>query len=129
MTPANTRSAEMLASRPGVGQTATVDVTDVTPRPRAGDPSKVEAASMPIPSQDVSAARRAARDLVRAVEHLKAQHGDSVDMRRLLADAQRISEDLDILAGPDASEPGTGEPIMIPDHDYPPEFWSDADRE
>jgi hypothetical protein len=84
---------------------------------------------MTIPSQDVSAARRAARDLVRAVEHLKAEHGDSVDMRRLLADAQQISEDLDILAGPDATEPGAGEPIMIPDHDYPPEFWSDADRE
>ena len=50
-------------------------------------------------------------------------------MRRLLADARRISEDLDILAGPDAPEPGIGGPIMIPDHDYPPEFWSDADRE
>ena len=88
---------------------------------------------MTIPSHDVSAARRAARDLVRAVEHLKAQHGDSVDMRRLLADAQRISEDLDLLAGPDAAqpgaEPGAGDPILIPDHDYPPEFWSDADRE
>jgi hypothetical protein len=84
---------------------------------------------MSIPSQDVSAARRAARDLVRTVEHLKSQHGDSVDMRRLLYDAQRISEDLDILAGPDASEPATSEPIMIPDHDYPPEFWHDADRE
>ena len=84
---------------------------------------------MTIPPQEVSAARRAARDLVRAVEHLKARHGDSVDMRRLLADAQRISEDLDLLAGPDAPEPGAGEPIMMPDHDYPPEFWHDADRE
>ena len=84
---------------------------------------------MTIPPQEVGAARRAARDLVRAVEHLKAEYGDSVDMRRLLADAQRISEDLDLLAGPDAPEPGLGEPIMIPDHDYPPEFWNDADRE
>lgn len=84
---------------------------------------------MTIPSQHVSAARRAARDLVRVVEHLKSEHGDGTDMRRLLADAQRISEDLDILAGPDAPEPGVVEPILIPDHDYPPEFWKDADRE
>jgi len=84
---------------------------------------------MTIPPQEVSAARRAARDLVRAVEHLKAKHGDSVDLRRLLADAQRISEDLDLLVGPDTPLPGVGEPIMVPDHDYPPEFWNDADRE
>lgn len=82
-----------------------------------------------LPPQDVSAARRAARDLVRAVEALRAKHGDSVDMRRLLADAQRISEDLDILAGPAAPEPGVGDPIVVPDHDYPPEFWRDADRD
>lgn len=119
----------MLAPRLRVGQTATVGVTVVTRAVSAGDVAESEAASMSIPSQDVGAARRAARDLVRAVEHLKSEHGDSVDMRRLLADAQRISEDLDILAGPDAAEPGGGDPILIPDHDYPPEFWSDADRE
>ncbi len=83
---------------------------------------------MSIPPQDVTAARRAATDLVRAVEILKARHGDSVDMRRLLADAQRISEDLDILAGPEAPSMDD-EPILIPDHDYPPEMWHDADRE
>ena len=83
---------------------------------------------MSIPPQDVTAARRAASDLVRAVEILKNRHGDSVDMRRLLADAQRISEDLDILAGPKAP-PVDEEPILIPDHEYPPEFWHDADRE
>jgi hypothetical protein len=84
---------------------------------------------MPVPPQDVSAARRAARDLVRSVEQLKARHGDSVDMRRLLADAQRISEDLDILAGPEAGNPHAHEHIVVPDHDYPPEFWEDADRD
>lgn len=84
---------------------------------------------MTIPSQEATAARREARDLVGAVEYLRTRHGDSVDMRRLLADAQRISEDLDLLAGPGLPESGTGEPIMIPDHDYPPEFWNDADHE
>ncbi|HVQ87572.1 MAG TPA: hypothetical protein VMT88_05245 [Actinomycetes bacterium] len=84
---------------------------------------------MPVPPQDVSAARRAARDLVRQVQQLKAQHGDSIDMRRLLADAERISEDLDILAGPLAAEPAEAPPIVVPDHDYPPEFWQDADRD
>ena len=84
---------------------------------------------MPVPPQDVAAARRAARDLVRAVDQLKDRHGDSVDMRRLLADAQRISEDLDILAGSKADDPGLTAPIVVPDHDYPPEFWQDADRD
>lgn len=84
---------------------------------------------MPVPPQDVSASRRAARDLVRSVEKLKERHGDSVDMRRLLADAQRISEDLDILAGPEAPDPHANESIVVPDHDYPPEFWQDADRD
>ena len=84
---------------------------------------------MPVPPQDVAAARRAARDLVRAVDQLKDRHGDSVDMRRLLADAQRISEDLDILAGSKADDPGPTAPIVVPDHDYPPEFWQDADRD
>jgi hypothetical protein len=84
---------------------------------------------MTLRPEEVAAARRAARDLVRSVERLQAQHGESVELRRLLVDAQRVAEDLDLVAGPeDRPSPG-GEPIMIPDHDYPPEFWSDADRE
>ena len=84
---------------------------------------------MTIPSQDVSAARQTARDLVRAVEQLKAQHGDSVDMRRLLADAQRISEDLDILAGPEAAEPSHRRADHDPRPRLPPGVLEDADRE
>ena len=84
---------------------------------------------MSVPPQDVSAARRAARDLVRAVEQLRARHGDSVDMRRLVADAERVGEDLDILAGTSIPDPGLAEPIVVPDHDYPPEFWQDADHD
>ena len=84
---------------------------------------------MSVSKTEITTARRAARDLVQAVELLKAHHGDSVDMRRLLADAQRISEDLDSLAGPEAPDPHANESIVVPDHDYPPEFWQDADRD
>jgi len=84
---------------------------------------------MSVSKTEITMARRAARDLVQAVELLKAHHGDSVDMRRLLADAQRISEDLDLLVGPESSA-STDEPhIVVPDHAYPPEFFRDADHD
>ena len=83
------------------------------------------------PSQ-VAAARRAARDLVAAVDLLRRDAGpagDTVDMRRLLADAQRISEDLDLLAGPEGPTGPSHPPIVVPDHAYPPEFFRDADHD
>jgi hypothetical protein len=83
---------------------------------------------MSVSQSEITTARKAARDLVSAVEVLKDHHGDSVDMRRLLADAQRVSEDLDLLVGPEATP--TSEPhIVVPDHAYPPEFFRDADHD
>jgi hypothetical protein len=84
---------------------------------------------MSVSQSEITTARKAARDLVSAVEVLKDHHGDSVDMRRLLADAQRVSEDLDLLVGPEAA-PTNDEPhIVVPDHAYPPEFFRDADHD
>ncbi|MFZ0325194.1 MAG: hypothetical protein WAN48_13825 [Actinomycetes bacterium] len=83
---------------------------------------------MSVSQSEITTARKAARDLVTAVELLRDHHGDSVDMRRLLADARRISEDLDLLVGPEAA--ANNEPlIVVPDHAYPPEFFRDADHD
>jgi hypothetical protein len=87
---------------------------------------------MTLSPPQVAAARRAARDLVAAVEALKqgsGAAGDTVDMRRLLADAQRISEDLDLLVGPEPAPAVSDPPIVVPDHAYPPDFFRDADHD
>jgi hypothetical protein len=42
--------------------------------------------------------------------------------------ASSLIRAVDILAGPEAPSVDD-EPILIPDHDYPPEMWHDADRE
>lgn len=77
---------------------------------------------------DVAAARRAARELSSAVESLRRHYGDTVDVRRLHADAERIHHDLELLAGPEPVPAGA--PLeIIPDGDYPPEFWQDAGDE
>ena len=80
---------------------------------------------------DVSAVRAAARELELAVDQLRRHHGDSVDVRRLAADTARIQEDLDLLAGapPAPVAPGSTEPVVVPEDDYPPEFWADAGDE
>ncbi len=80
---------------------------------------------------DVSAVRTAARELELAVDQLRRHHGDSVDLRRLATDAARIQEDLDLLTGHPgpASGPPPGEPVVVSDEDYPPEFWADASDE
>jgi hypothetical protein len=77
---------------------------------------------------DVTAARAAVRDLKRAVEGLRRSHPDSVDVRRLAVDADRLGEDLDLLLGPEtvASTPALE---LIEDRDYPPDFWGDAGDE
>jgi hypothetical protein len=76
--------------------------------------------------QDVAAARSAAAQLAEAVQQLGRHYRDSVDLARLEADVDRIGPDLDLLAGP---VPAAAEPQhleVIPDTEYPPEFWADA---
>ncbi len=74
--------------------------------------------------------------LRRCVTSLKSRYGDAPAMRRIVNDAERILNDvelLDIDAGElelaHASIPHAGEKIPIPDTEYDAEFWRDVDDE
>ncbi len=76
----------------------------------------------------VAAARAATKELDRAVAELRNRLGDSIDLRRLQVDVERVVVDLDLLAGPERSSAPT-ELEVIPDVDYPADFWSDCEDE
>ena len=79
---------------------------------------------------DVAAARRAATELIRAADSLRRHFGDTVDVRRLVHDAERISADLDLLVGPEAKVPGQQpSEVLVPDTPYPPEMWDPSEDE
>ena len=74
--------------------------------------------------------------LRRCVTSLKSRYGDTPAMRRIVNDAERILNDvelLDIDAGelelPHISGQPAGEKIAIPDTQYDTEFWRDVDDE
>lgn len=74
--------------------------------------------------------------LRRCVSSLKSRYGDTPAMRRIVNDAERILNDvelLDIDAGELELTPFTptysGEKIAIPDTQYDAEFWRDVDDE
>jgi hypothetical protein len=80
---------------------------------------------------DVTAARNALRALERAVKELHAPFGGSLDVRRLALDVERVSQDLELLAGSLGPAP-TGAPPklqVIDDTVYPQDFWMDAEDE
>ncbi len=76
----------------------------------------------------VAAARAAAKELGRAVGELRRELGDTIDLRRLETDVDRLGVDIDLLAGPERSGPPR-ELEVIPDTDYPAEFWADCEDE
>ena len=78
--------------------------------------------------QHESDVRGAVRDLLQAVEGLKRDHHNDPDLRRLQVDAQRVAEDVDLLLGPSTAAP-EGAQDVIPDEDYPPGFFADAEDE
>lgn len=78
--------------------------------------------------QHESDVRTAVRDLLVSVEALKRHHPDGPDLRRLVVDAQRVGEDVDLLLGAPPAAPA-GERDVIPDGDYPPGFFADAEDE
>jgi hypothetical protein len=82
-------------------------------------------------NDDLQAVRDALTGLRRAVLHLEASQGDSVDMRRLRDDVARTSADLDLVARSSSSPPRTGDEnvVYIPEGDYGLDFWADADDE
>ncbi|MCX2931923.1 hypothetical protein ORI20_16695 [Mycobacterium sp. CVI_P3] len=74
--------------------------------------------------------------LRRCVTSLRARYGDAPAMRRIVNDAERILNDVELL-DIDANElaltqqtaVGSGEKIGIPDTPYDTAFWRDVDDE
>ena len=89
---------------------------------------------MTLVDDDIAAARRAVASLERTVEALLRHYGDTVDARRLRADAGRLGADVDLLcgAGRTATPAPPAEPPrreVIPDSSYTHDFWMDAEDE
>jgi hypothetical protein len=81
---------------------------------------------------DVAGAREAVRTLERAVQALARHYGDSLDARRLKLDADRLSEDLELLCGREQAVAAAApvRPLeVIEDRDYDHSFWMDAEDE
>ncbi len=74
--------------------------------------------------------------LRRCVASLRAQYGDNPATRRIVMDADRILDDVELLEH-DANDLGlgrcapqqSGEKILVPDTQYDTEFWRDIDDE
>ena len=77
---------------------------------------------------DVSAARRAVVALEQATASVSRHYDDTVDVRRLRADVERLSGDLDLLCGAAAVAPPRDLEI-IDDRAYAHDFWMDAEDE
>lgn len=83
---------------------------------------------MPIPPESAGAQVRAAmRDLRTAIEALRRGRPDTIDLRRLAVDVERVAEDVDLVLGPEPAPPA--EVHLIPDHEYDPQLFADADDE
>jgi hypothetical protein len=74
--------------------------------------------------------------LRRCMTSLQSRYGDSPTMRRIVLDAERIFNDVELLdidvRDLDLSlraEKTTGDKIGIPDTQYDSDFWSDVDDE
>jgi hypothetical protein len=82
---------------------------------------------------DLETAAGAVATLRRSVSALQGRLGDTVDVQRLRDDVTRIAADLNLLsrqAGlPQAGAAQQGEIVYIPDEDYDPSLWADADEE
>jgi hypothetical protein len=87
--------------------------------------------SAPVSGQEqyVAAARRAARDLAAAVEHLARISPPSVDLRRLAEDAARIPVDLDLLTGGRQTPKPAPALEIVQDVEYPASLFEGADDE
>ncbi len=80
-------------------------------------------------STDTAQVRAAVRDLMSAVDRLRRSHPDSIDLRRLAEDVARVGTDVDMLLGP-ATHPAPPVAVeIIPDHEYDPQLFADADDE
>ena len=86
-----------------------------------------------MPAHDsVGATREALTTLAAAVLRLKAEYGDTLGVRRLTSDVDRLAEALDQLGDPlPGHRPGvdSADMIEIPDDPYDEAMWQDAQSE
>jgi uncharacterized protein YlxW (UPF0749 family) len=79
---------------------------------------------------ELTMAQRRVDELCRVVSRLEQQVGNSLDMRRVRADAEHLRDGLAQLreSAPDAVA-GRPEMVTIPDAPYDPKLWSGAEDE
>ena len=80
----------------------------------------------------LSGVQEAILQLAQAVEQLRADYGDTLGVRRLTSDVQRLGADLDELGDPQPGHhptPRLEDLEEIPDREYDASMWSDADQE
>ncbi len=84
-------------------------------------------------SQDaVGATREALTTLAATVLRIRNEYGDTLGVRRLTADVDRLNEALDQLGDPlPGHRPGVSqdEMVLIPDDPYDESMWQDAQSE
>jgi hypothetical protein len=83
---------------------------------------------------DLTAAAGHVAGLRRAVTGLYKALGNTIDVQRLRDDVVRLADDVDLVAraagvGSQDRAGAPGEIVFIPDEDYDPAMWADADDE
>jgi NAD(P)-dependent dehydrogenase (short-subunit alcohol dehydrogenase family) len=84
--------------------------------------------------EDLTAAAGHVAGLRNAVTALSRDLGNTIDVQRLRDDVVRLADDIDLVAraagiGAHDRAGGPGEIVFIPDEDYDPAMWADADDE
>jgi hypothetical protein len=86
-----------------------------------------------MPAHDaVAATREALTGLAAAILRLRQEYGDTLGVRRLTSDVDRLAEALDQLGEPQPGHrPGVSpdEVIVIPDDPYDESMWHEAESE
>jgi hypothetical protein len=80
----------------------------------------------------VGSTREALTALAAAVLRIRNEYGDTLGVRRLTSDVDRLNESLDQLGEPlPGHRPGVGadEMVLIPDDPYDESMWQDAQSE
>jgi hypothetical protein len=86
-----------------------------------------------MPAHDaVGATREALTALAAAVLRIRQEYGDTLGVRRLTSDVDRLAEALDQLGDPQPGHrrvAGDAEVIVIPDAPYDESMWHEAESE
>lgn len=81
-------------------------------------------------SESRAAVAAAITTLDSAVAHLRRAYGDTLGVRRLTSDVNRLREDLDELGEPRPDHQAVDGPLeTIPDTPYDPDMWKGAEDE